>query len=900
MPEREFLKIGVFHSRDYKFHKLDLMVKKKKSKQVVSAQTSLGESQILTLEKIAEKRIGGAVNIKGINFQILYSILSILKFLKPGQQNTIVLEGIEDLDLYLDTGDEYIQAKTSNTDIDASKFWDLGVLQNFYQVFRIKPASSFRVVVNFGFAKGMLSFFKSSTINADVLEYWHKKFQSSGYPISNTELETFLCQIAVENINIDEIFNAIIEILHREYSINLGTENNFIRALFYNVFDWAKNRQKITSIDLTQLIQSVTDSFSKFPVNQALQNEWISEISYTVDNASVKDQRYYDGKAARPVDIALGLNVRRPYWETEIEKSLEQYDVTVIKSSSGQGKSTLAYQVGKTAAEKNNKVYRIDYCPSFNEASHISDFLETRLKIGEMPIVLVDGLNQAVMGWSLIAERLYNKPIKIVVTSREEDWQRYPINLLSVSVNEINISLSQVEAKAIFEGLNQHGRIDQNVTDWQPSWERVKGTGLLIEYVFLLTQGQMITERLRGQVAAINSERDSGAKLEILRLITLADVLNIRLRTQKITDYILDKFSLQTDRNELYRQLEKEYYVNFEKIYIQGLHPVRSRHLVAILNSHIGVETPLITLLKLIDEDYVYEYFINVLIQFQSIDIGTFLNRVAHVIGKQDLTTMVFSIDGIMHSEPYKYWNENKAIFDNAFAKGGFLLFVYQLLPFSSISIIDDLAESLSGELRENMRAMSALAKKLPKYAIESSVVYQLIRELGSVLTDRGKIHRHEGITFLYKWFKTVGVPFPDIAVINEQDLLQTLADKDISEASEVFHFYHLTKPKEYKYFVDKNWATIVGWIKQKSETLSIWVDGSDININYLLNSSEKANEQSVYRINIVQAFLPGYSRYCTEAIILPFPNEAIYKAVVTDSTKHIRQKIYLTILTFT
>lgn len=81
----------------------------------------------------------------------------------------------------------------------------------------------------------------------------------------------------------------------------------------------------------------------KTPTNQAIEQNLIKKVSYTIDNEI--DTGYFDGKSAKPIHIALGLPVIRKEWQTKIKESIEKFDITLIKSSSGQGKSTLAWQV---------------------------------------------------------------------------------------------------------------------------------------------------------------------------------------------------------------------------------------------------------------------------------------------------------------------------------------------------------------------------------------------------------------------------------------------------------------------------------------------------------------------------------------------------------------------------
>lgn len=67
--------------------------------------------------KLFKQRFHGAVNIKGIDFQIHYALNITLNLLLAEEPlGSITLEGIEDLDLQpIKAGNVYVQVKTSNT-----------------------------------------------------------------------------------------------------------------------------------------------------------------------------------------------------------------------------------------------------------------------------------------------------------------------------------------------------------------------------------------------------------------------------------------------------------------------------------------------------------------------------------------------------------------------------------------------------------------------------------------------------------------------------------------------------------------------------------------------------------------------------------------------------------------
>lgn len=71
------------------------------------------------LDTILQKRNGGAINFRGIHFQILYACYLILQELKKDSEAKFIqLEGIEDIDLHtsqtITIDSEYIQLKSSD------------------------------------------------------------------------------------------------------------------------------------------------------------------------------------------------------------------------------------------------------------------------------------------------------------------------------------------------------------------------------------------------------------------------------------------------------------------------------------------------------------------------------------------------------------------------------------------------------------------------------------------------------------------------------------------------------------------------------------------------------------------------------------------------------------------
>jgi hypothetical protein len=863
--------------------------KKNRKKKKLTKHTNISNNSMQeeSLDSLLEKRVGGAINIRGIGFQLLYACYRTLLELDDSLPDKVIrLEGIEDVDIIQIEDSEYIQLKSSINNINANDFWKMGVLQNFLEVYKVNTNSKLLLVHNTKISKGNLNELILKNITQNGFTFWKEKFESSQIDISNVDFEQFINKVNFKKEDEKRIKQSCIRLLIERFEVNEGTEKQYLYALFNNIFFWSRDRSTIKLQDLRTIIQAVTDSFSKSPANPAIQYNWIKKIAFEHSD-NKEDDSYFDGKAAKPIHIVQNLPVRRTSWENVIYDSINEFDVTLIKSSSGQGKSTLAWQVAKEFHDSDYSIYQLNYCNRQENIAGISDFIKTRLKIGELPIVIIDGVNNTISQWQILIEQIAELPVKVLVTSREEDWYRYGLDASKAHLKTIDIKLSVNEAKEIFSQLKSKGKIHSSIDKWEPVWEKIESKGLLIEYVFLLTRGQMIAERIQEQIKILNKEIGSSAKIEILRLISLADILNIKIQTKKLTEYVQDKIGFECDRGEIYKQLEREYYLQFNQKYIEGLHPVRSHHLVDTLHETLSVKDSLIILFQIIDKEFIYDYFIESPFILNKMGRQDFYNELAGIVSKYKFSEMVYAIDGLMHSEPYRYWIDNRKIFDKVFERGGIEIFVADTLPFTKLNTINNLNKSM-GDKFPNLQYLSEKLLELSPYEINNSDLVFFAKSLAEQLNDRNQAtDKYEGIGFLAKWFKQLDIPFPLILKFDEHQLIKFIDNSNINESSEVFNYFAISNSKAYTDFINTNKSKIISILKRETNSLTIEEKGKDIHIKYLLDeNADKANEHSVYRIQTVYNFLPIYKRYCTKAIILPFPNEEIYKIVVQDSTK--------------
>ncbi len=90
----------------------------------------------------------------------------------------------------------------------------------------------------------------------------------------------------------------------------------------------------------------------------------------------------------------------------------------------------------------------------------------------------------------------------------------------------------------------------------------------------------MITERLSEHLAHFRNDRNEAAKKAILRLVSVADELPIKLPADNLLRFVQNEVGFQGDRGTVLASLKNEYHVLLDgRPFVEGLHPVRSGHL---------------------------------------------------------------------------------------------------------------------------------------------------------------------------------------------------------------------------------------------------------------------------------------------------------------------------------
>lgn len=850
----------------------DSMAKKQKANKKPVAKNNLQELQ--------ESRNGGQIALRGYSYQFLYSCNLILS---SNTDTIFTLEGIEDIDAikYSDGSKTitHIQLKYSIQRQDAS-FMD-SVLKNYIETYLIDKNRHFKLVYDFSVATGNLSKLFSGNLDKNSKDFWKTKIdnikkETSLWNWSNFDFEDFINRLSFENVKKDSLEKSIEDLLIKSFEIETDNISLFANGIKLLCFDKMGSRAEVTHSEITQCIEKIKFDISKGPQNPA--HAWIQKLQFS--KSDEYSSGYYEGKKATPSDIANNLPVIRPIVENEIIDSINKNTITVIKTSSGQGKTTLALRAISLLTEEYTP-YQIIRCDSDAELGYIVEYFRMRTRIGEKPLILLDNLDAHLSEWNLLAQLMQTDVTyhyKLLVTSRENDWYNYGGDISSLhNLQIIKPVLGEKEAENIYNTLKKEKKLHEDITDWKKAWSKIADRQLLIEYVYLLTHGEMISERISAQMKQIGNASAGGTKLEILRKVCFADVCGIKLETKPLISNLMTKTDL--DIGEVLKSLADEFLVNIssEGNYIEGLHPVRSQHIINRLHEYISLDETALSIAKIasdLDISVLFSHYPEF-----DFDKDKFYAKVVDMwICKPDLLRFVQAIRGAFSGSVMQYFRTHKALFDDAYEHGGLMFVATDLCPFTKfkdyeneLNTLEKMAEVMPDNT--NIQYLIKLRDSIPKFMALKTDIYCLSSALYLKLRESDFTHITdlESYAIIVDWLYNIDHSMNLTPLISLDSLWTRAENYSIKTVSLLMYSSFCGNKDEYSEFVKNNLSRIISYLKHKTNSHKVQIsdDNKEIKVEYLLRVSEitKGNNESVSRLTDICRTLPIFETYCSDAI---------------------------------
>ena len=849
----------------------------KKKKQKVNKKPPVAK---VNLQELQESRDGGQIALRGYSYQFLYSCNLILS---SDADTVFTLEGIEDIDaIKYSEGNKtitHIQLKYSTQRQDAS-FMD-SVLKNYLEAYLIDKNRYFELVYDFPIATGNLRKLFSGNLDKNSKEFWMAKIdnikkETSLWNWSDFDFKDFIQRLSFENVKKDTLEKSIEVSLIKNFDINTDSISLFANGIKLLCFDKMESCSEISYYEITHCIEEIKFDISKGPQNPA--HAWIQRLQFSKTDEYSSD--YYEGKKATPSDIANNLPVIRPIVEKEIIDSIDKNTITIIKTSSGQGKTTLALRAISLLTEEYTP-YQITRCNNDAELGHIVEYFRMRTQIGEKPLILLDNLDAHLSEWNLLAQLMQTGityHYKLLVTSRENDWYNYGGDISNLHhLQIIKPCLNEKEAEDIYNNLKKANKLHEDITDWKKAWSKIADCQLLIEYVYLLTHGEMIAERISAQMKEIGNASAGGTKFEILRKVCFADICGIKLETRSLIRDLTTKSDL--DIGEVIKSLADEFLVHItsEGDCIEGLHPVRSQHIIERLHEHIPLDETALSIAKIASASDISVLFSHYP-EFD-FDKDSFYADVVNMwLCESDLSRFVQAIRGTFSGSVMQYFRTHKPLFDDAYEHGGLILVATDICPFTKfedgeqeLNTLNRMAEIMPDNT--NVQHMIALRDSIPKFRTSKTDIYCLSSALYLKLKEINftNITDLESYAVIVDWLYNIDSSMNLTFKISLNNLWTKTENYSIKTVSSLMYSSFCGNKDEYSEFVKNNLSRIISYLKHKTNSHRVQVseDNKEIKVEYLLRASEitKGNNESVSRLTDICRALPIFETYCADAI---------------------------------
>lgn len=808
------------------------------------------------LDALFKSRVHGAINVRGIRYQLLYSLYRGMELYDAA--TSICVEGIEDLDLKFMVDDEYVQVKSSDTTWTWSQLKD--PLRGFLALHRADPHARLKLVFNFEPDRDIERLANLQSLPPNDQSRVLKKFYSlcSQVGASREESRGIAEQLCIESWPEAKVWQNLRRSVAAHFSLGTEAIDTHILVLLAKFLTWAKERRSIERRDLEQVRVEVGQAFARESEFQAYGRGLIDRLSWTEDD---RVQDFYDGTGTRPGHIMSGMDVIRSAWLDRIDQVVHTSKVCVIRGASGQGKSALLYRYAHDRWPREH-VFFLRVAETPEQVRLTVNYLMTMAGLGLPILLLVDNANWATKQWTSIAREVVTVGVRVLVSTRVEDWNRFA---LDTTYELVEPNLERQEAAQIYEVFRQGNRIHPSVSSVDWAYEKVGSPPLLLEFVFLITHGEMLRDKLREQIHQFSAhQEDSRAKREILRYVTLAHSLGTPVRLEPL----MASIDFQADAQEVLESLVGEY-LAVDGDFITGLHWVRSEHLTNLLHSAYPSET--VTALKLVDHvpPSSLAAFLASALSRPHVDRQRFLSGLIDQTTSLQVGRLNTYLEGIFEAGERQSLAANQHLFDEAFKEmgsGGVLLLSSELLPIVRPNTIDRLATISGLERISVLREIADRAVPAPRGLDWCREFLELV--LPVVAPD--DLKSDVGATgVLLDWCHLCGC---HLAAWNDikadfQDL-SPHPQIGLREFASFSQGYHRYDQKGYKVWFSRNWNWIQGFLMLHTRSLSLMIEGSDLKVTFLVDDEAGSGHvQTLERLRILRSAVPFCEKYCSEGV---------------------------------
>jgi hypothetical protein len=203
---------------------------------------------------------------------------------------------------------------------------------------------------------------------------------------STNEADGLVNRLIIVSLPEEQILEHLKPTVANTFELASEAVDTYISVLVARFLEWAKDRKTVTRTDLDRVRAAVGEALARETEFQAYGRGLIDRISWESDENLID---FFEGKGTRPGHIAADVDVRRAVWLERIGRAINSTKICIIRSPSGQGKSTLLYRYAyEQWPAENTFILRVS--ESQEHVELVRNYLRFRADLGLPVLLLID------------------------------------------------------------------------------------------------------------------------------------------------------------------------------------------------------------------------------------------------------------------------------------------------------------------------------------------------------------------------------------------------------------------------------------------------------------------------------------------------------------------------------
>ena len=437
------------------------------------------------MSNIIYQNLGALSALKGYRTQFLYTLYSILF---SQEREVIFPEGYEDYSVTTERVlHEVVQVKNLASPLQLSDFKPKavdGFVARCLALLEKHPKVIFKIV-SFGQLGAELRAFQKHDKRKGV----QAKLEAYGY--EGRAVQNLLDRLQIIRVEEEQIQTEVSTWL-RESVAAIDVDLVCDLLLFW-MYQLAEAQESVTRGQLLEKVQDIGVFISD-------RHRFLSEFGRSIFPLSASgveeeslQEEYQSGIAAKYAHILANLDIPRPEKMSAIHEAFTERDLVIVQGASGQGKSTLAYRYLHDYYPE-SFVYCIAPLTDPKQVLNIAQAIRALARpLAQAFVVYVD-VAPGDQHWVGLCRQLSGiANCRVLVTISEEDLRRSASIGEFVTAAQLSLQFTAAEAELLFAQLEAVAPVP-HFLNFKDAWSRFGGEGPLLEFVYLLRQGELLKE----------------------------------------------------------------------------------------------------------------------------------------------------------------------------------------------------------------------------------------------------------------------------------------------------------------------------------------------------------------------------------------------------------------------